>query len=46
QAIEQKWLRALQWHKPDMIFISAGFDAHRLDPLADLNLHEDDYAWV
>jgi len=46
QIIEQKWLRALQWHKPDMIFISAGFDAHRLDPLADLNLHEDDYAWV
>ncbi len=46
QAIEQKWLPALQWHKPQMIFISAGFDAHRLDPLADLNLHENDYAWV
>ncbi len=46
QAIEKKWLPALQWHKPQMIFISAGFDAHRLDPLADLNLHENDYAWV
>ncbi len=46
QTIEQKWLPALQWHKPQMIFISAGFDAHRLDPLADLNLHENDYAWV
>jgi acetoin utilization deacetylase AcuC-like enzyme len=26
--------------------ISAGFDAHRLDPLADLNLDADDYAWA
>jgi acetoin utilization deacetylase AcuC-like enzyme len=26
--------------------ISAGFDAHRLDPLADLNLEADDYAWA
>ncbi len=46
QALEQKWLRALQWHKPQMIFISAGFDAHRQDPLADLNLVEDDYVWA
>ncbi|MDP6968591.1 MAG: histone deacetylase family protein [Gammaproteobacteria bacterium] len=45
-AIERKWLDALQWHKPDMIFISAGFDAHHMDPLADLNLHADDYAWI
>lgn len=46
QALEQQWLRALQWHKPQMIFISAGFDAHRDDPLADLNLTEDDYVWA
>ena len=46
EALEQKWLRALQWHKPQMIFISAGFDAHRDDPLADLNLTEDDYVWA
>ena len=45
-AIEQHWLPALQSHKPDMIFVSAGFDAHRLDPLANLNLVEADYAWV
>jgi acetoin utilization deacetylase AcuC-like enzyme len=31
---------------PDLIVISAGFDAHRLDPLASLNLVEDDFAWV
>ena len=32
--------------KPDMIFISAGFDAHKNDPLAQCELQEDDYAWV
>jgi acetoin utilization deacetylase AcuC-like enzyme len=31
---------------PDLIVISAGFDAHRLDPLGHLNLVEDDYAWA
>jgi acetoin utilization deacetylase AcuC-like enzyme len=29
-----------------MVFISAGFDAHKEDPMADLNLEEEDYAWV
>jgi acetoin utilization deacetylase AcuC-like enzyme len=45
-AIEQRWLPALHEHKPDMVFISAGFDAHKEDPMADLNLEEEDYAWV
>lgn len=45
-AIEQQWLPALRTHKPDMIFISAGFDAHKEDPMADLNLDEEDYRWV
>jgi acetoin utilization deacetylase AcuC-like enzyme len=31
---------------PDLIVISAGFDAHRLDPLGHLNLVEEDYAWA
>ena len=31
---------------PQLVMISAGFDAHRLDPLANLNLEADDYAWV
>jgi len=31
---------------PEFIFISAGFDAHRADPLANLNLVEDDFAWI
>jgi acetoin utilization deacetylase AcuC-like enzyme len=44
--VEKHWLPALQNHKPDMIFISAGFDAHHEDPMADINLNEDDYRWV
>jgi len=45
-ALEAKWLPALQAHKPDMIFISAGFDAHIDDPMADLKLTEEDYRWA
>ena len=39
-------LPALQAFKPQLVMISAGFDAHRLDPLADLNLDAADYAWA
>ena len=46
KAIETEFLPALQLFKPDMLFISAGFDAHLEDPLADLGLIEDDYAWI
>ena len=46
EAIEKHWIPALEAHKPDMIFISAGFDAHKEDPMADLNLDEEDYRWV
>ncbi len=45
-ALEDRWLPALQAHKPDIIFISAGFDAHLEDPMADLELTEDDYRWA
>lgn len=44
--IESTWLREIETHKPDLIFISAGFDAHRDDPLADIQLVEDDYRWI
>jgi acetoin utilization deacetylase AcuC-like enzyme len=37
---------ALEDFRPDFLFISAGFDAHRRDPLAQLDLVEEDYAWV
>jgi acetoin utilization deacetylase AcuC-like enzyme len=39
-------LPALDAFAPQLIIISAGFDAHRLDPLAGLELEADDYAWV
>jgi acetoin utilization deacetylase AcuC-like enzyme len=45
-AFGQVVLPALRAFKPQFIIISAGFDAHRLDPLADLNLDADDYAWA
>lgn len=45
-AVRERWLPALERHQPEMIFVSAGFDAHREDPLAGLKLTEADYAWV
>jgi acetoin utilization deacetylase AcuC-like enzyme len=45
-AVRERWLPALEEHRPQMIFVSAGFDAHREDPLANLKLTEADYAWV
>ena len=39
-------LPALADFAPDFILVSAGFDAHASDPLASLELHEEDYAWV
>ncbi len=37
---------ALRGFRPDLIVISAGFDAHALDPLAELNFNENDYHWI
>ena len=45
-AFQSDILPALSAFEPDIIFISAGFDAHARDPLASLNLYEDDYAWA
>ena len=45
-AIATHWWPALERHRPDMIFISAGFDAHREDPLGGLLLEDEDFAWV
>ncbi|MEM7294682.1 MAG: histone deacetylase family protein, partial [Pseudomonadota bacterium] len=46
EAIEQHWWPALRDFRPQLLFISAGFDAHREDPLASLNLEDEDYLWV
>jgi len=45
-AVEHNVLPALRAFAPQLVLISAGFDAHALDPLADLNLRADDYAWI
>ena len=42
----EHWLPALHAFKPQMIFISAGFDAHREDDLGEMALVEADYAWM
>ena len=45
-AYRERILPALNAFKPQLLLISAGFDAHKLDPLANLNLDAEDYAWV
>jgi len=45
-AVERFWLPALERHRPQLVFVSAGFDAHRDDPLAYLKLGDEDYRWV
>jgi acetoin utilization deacetylase AcuC-like enzyme len=45
-AVTQVWLPALERFRPQLLLISAGFDAHREDPLGGMALIEDDYAWM
>jgi acetoin utilization deacetylase AcuC-like enzyme len=45
-AIEATWFPAIEKFSPELIIISAGFDAHADDPLAYLELREDDYRWI
>ncbi|MBW3656233.1 MAG: histone deacetylase family protein [Gemmatimonadetes bacterium] len=46
ELIEQEWMPRLEAFRPEMIFVSAGFDAHRDDELGQLGLVEQDYAWI
>jgi acetoin utilization deacetylase AcuC-like enzyme len=45
-ACQQIVLPALKRFRPELLMISAGFDAHYLDPLANLNLGHEDFAWI
>ena len=45
-AVERFWIPALESYRPQLVFVSAGFDAHRDDPLAYLKLDDEDYRWV
>ena len=46
RAVEQHWLPALAAFEPELILISAGFDAHADDPLAGLRWQTQDYHWI
>lgn len=46
EAFESRILPALRNFGPDIVLVSAGFDAHRDDPLANLALIEEDFAWA
>ena len=46
EAFESRILPALKAFSPDLILVSAGFDAHRDDPLANLELVEEDFGWA
>ncbi len=46
RAIEDDWLPALHAFKPELVLVSAGFDAHREDAMAELCLEDEDFYWV
>lgn len=46
ELVTQQWLPALHAFRPQMLFVSAGFDAHREDDMGQLGLVETDYAWL
>jgi acetoin utilization deacetylase AcuC-like enzyme len=46
ELVDIGWLPKLREFKPEFIFISAGFDAHREDDMGQLSLTENDYAWM
>lgn len=46
EAFRTRVLPAIDRFRPDLIIISAGFDAHHRDPLAEINLEESDFSWA
>jgi acetoin utilization deacetylase AcuC-like enzyme len=46
EAFREHILPAIRAFRPDFILISAGFDAHHRDPLAEINLEAEDFAWA
>jgi acetoin utilization deacetylase AcuC-like enzyme len=44
--MEQTVLPALDAFAPELILVSAGFDAHKADPLAQMELETEDFAWA
>jgi acetoin utilization deacetylase AcuC-like enzyme len=46
EAVETHWLPRLREFAPELVFVSAGFDAHQADDMANLNLIDTDYGWI
>jgi len=46
KSVEQLWVPAINTFAPELILISAGFDAHANDDMSDINLHTSDFKWV
>ncbi|HEY9281653.1 MAG TPA: histone deacetylase family protein [Eoetvoesiella sp.] len=46
QLVSDRWMPRLDAFKPEFIFMSAGFDAHREDDMGQLGMVEADYAWI
>ncbi len=46
RAVSERWIPALRAFAPQMLFVSAGFDAHRDDDMGQLAWSDDDYRWV
>lgn len=46
EAISRQWIPELDAFRPELVLVSAGFDAHRDDPLAGLQLTDEDFDWV
>jgi acetoin utilization deacetylase AcuC-like enzyme len=44
--VERHWVPALEEFRPELVFVSAGFDAHREDDMSEIDLTERDYVWV
>ncbi len=45
-AVTDHWLPALNEFEPELLLVSAGFDAHEADAMAGINLVDEDYAWI
>jgi acetoin utilization deacetylase AcuC-like enzyme len=45
-AVTELWLPALERFQPEMVFVSAGFDAHRDDDMSHVSLEDADFRWV
>jgi acetoin utilization deacetylase AcuC-like enzyme len=45
-AVLNRWMPALDAFRPEMVFLSAGFDAHRDDDMSRLGWVDSDYAWL